>query len=172
MKLPGTRHLQRLLLESLGWVLVVAGLAMLVLPGPGFLTVFAGVALLSRQYEWARKALEPVRLRALRGAAESVETWPRIMLSCLAAAVIAGFGVLWIVQPEAPGWWPIGHHWWLFGGRLAGVTLLVSAAAAYALIVYSFRRFYGRPDARQELERQIVAADVAEEEEAKKSIPD
>src|SRR3954468_15178065 len=96
---------KRLVLETLGWLLVVAGIAALVLPGPGLLMLFAGLLLLAREYEWARRRLEPVRLRALRGAADSVQTWPRILLSALLAIALMVLGVVWAVRPGAPEWW-------------------------------------------------------------------
>ena len=39
-----------------GTVLLVAGLLMLVLPGPGVAAIIAGLALLGTQFEWARRA--------------------------------------------------------------------------------------------------------------------
>ena len=39
---------KRVVVEGLGWILVVVGIAALVLPGPGLLALFAGVALLAR----------------------------------------------------------------------------------------------------------------------------
>ncbi|MFT4289370.1 PGPGW domain-containing protein [Nocardioides sp.] len=150
---------KRLVLEGLGWILVVAGVAALVLPGPGLLMVFGGLALLSQQYEWAERRLEPVRLRALRGAAEGVETWPRTIASAIGALAIVGFGVLWAVRPAAPGWWPLEESHWLFGGPWTGVTLMISGALAIGLLVYSFRRFHDKPEARLALEAEIDAAD-------------
>jgi uncharacterized protein (TIGR02611 family) len=38
-----------------GFLLVVAGVFMLVLPGPGIITIVAGVAILARDMEWARR---------------------------------------------------------------------------------------------------------------------
>jgi len=60
-----------------GSVLLVAGLAMLVLPGPGVAAIIAGLALLGTQFEWARRAsgwlrdrfaalLAAVKLKVLR----------------------------------------------------------------------------------------------------------
>lgn len=155
------RHTRRLLLEGLGWLLVLAGIAALVLPGPGLLMLFAGLVLLSQQYEWAERRVEPVRLRALRSAADGVETWPRIVLSTLGALVIGGFGVLWLADPPAPSWWPLEATWWLLGGRWTGITLLLSAAIALALLGYSYRRFHGKPEARAELDREIGESDDA-----------
>lgn len=150
---------KRLVLEVVGWVLLLAGVAAMVLPGPGLLLMFAGLAVLSRQYAWARRWVEPVRLRALKGAADGVQTWPRILVSCLGAACLAAAGILWILDPDAPGWWPLPDGWWLVGGMWTGVTLLGSCAAAYALIVYSYRRFHGRPEAVAALDREVEAAD-------------
>ena len=150
---------KRLLLEVVGWLLLVAGVAALVLPGPGLLLMFAGLAVLSQQYEWAERWVEPVRLRALRGAAQSVETWPRIVLSSSFAVLLAGCGVLWIVKPDAPSWWPVDDAWWLPGGMWTGITQVISGLLALALIVYSYRRFFGDPDAVAELESEIDEAD-------------
>lgn len=150
---------RRLVLEVVGWLLLVVGIAALVLPGPGLLLMFAGLAVLSQQYEWAERWVEPVRLRALRGAAESVETWPRIIASTVFALGLAACGVLWIVGPEEPSWWPLSDDWWLPGGVWTGVTQIVSGALAVVLIVYSYRRFYGRPDAVAALEGEIDEAD-------------
>ncbi len=141
MKPPGGAAARRLALETLGWLLVVAGIAALVLPGPGLLAIFAGLALLSQQYDWAERRLEPVKERALKAAAESVETWGRILLSVTAALVLIACGVLWIWYPPAPGWWPIDDKWWLFGGWGTGSTQVASGLIAIAMIIYSYRRF-------------------------------
>jgi hypothetical protein len=153
--LPMTGAAKRIVLESLGWVLLVLGVAAIFLPGPGLLGIFAGLALLSQQYDWAERRVEPVRLRALQGAAEGVETWPRIIASCLGAVVLAAFGVLWIVKPPSPDWWPLSDTWWLPGGIWTGVTQIGSAIIALALIAYSYRRFHGKPEAVEELRHEI-----------------
>lgn len=137
---------RRVALETLGWTLVVAGLAALVLPGPGLLGLAAGLAVLSQQYEWAERRLEPVKVAAFKAAADGVQTWPRIIASCLGAAAIAAFGVLWIVRPDVPSWWPVRDSWWLIGGWPTGVTLIASSLIAYGLIVWSFRHFRGVDD--------------------------
>jgi uncharacterized protein (TIGR02611 family) len=134
---------RRVVLETLGWLLIIAGIAALVLPGPGLLGIFAGLALLSQQYDWAERRLEPVKKKALQAAAESVETLPRIVISTIMAVVLIMAGVVWIWNPPVPSWWPIGDSWWLFGGWGTGVTQVASGLIAIAMIVYSIRRFRG-----------------------------
>lgn len=46
-----------------GAFLLVAGVVMLVTPGPGLVTIAAGLALLAREYRWARRVLALVRER-------------------------------------------------------------------------------------------------------------
>lgn len=141
MMREGKAAAKRIVLETLGWVLVLAGIAALVLPGPGLLGIFAGLVLLSQQYEWAERRLEPVKEKALQAAAESVETWPRILASLAAALVLMGLGVVWIWQPPAPGWWTLNEDWWLLGGWATGVTQIASGLIAVGMIVYSYQRF-------------------------------
>ena len=97
-------------------------------------------------------------IAVLPGAAEGVATWPRILASCLGAAVLAACGMLWIAEPPAPPWWPVSDSWWLPGGIWTGVTQVASAGIALALIVYSYRRFHGKPEAVDALEREIESS--------------
>ncbi|WP_281965938.1 PGPGW domain-containing protein [Serinicoccus marinus] len=144
---------KRIVLETLGWVVLVAGVLMLLLPGPGLLGAFAGLAILSTQYEWARRWTMPVKIRALRGAAESVETSPRIALTLLITAGLIAVGVVWLISPPPPGWWPLDDAWWLFGGRPVAITMLASSAIAIGLIAWSIVRFHGKPEARAWIDR-------------------
>ena len=54
-----------------GSTLVVAGVAMLVLPGPGLITIFAGVAILAAEFTWAE-----ILLRRMKAAGAA--TWSLI----------------------------------------------------------------------------------------------
>lgn len=159
MGVPGTSAAKRIVLETLGWVLLIAGVAAIFLPGPGLLGIFAGLALLSQQYDWAERRVEPVRVRALRGAAEGVENWFRISLSLIGAAVLAACGVLWILKPPSPDWWPFSDALWLPGGLWTGITQIASGVIAVALIIYSYRRFHGHPEAVAELTRDADEVD-------------
>ena len=150
---------KRVGLEAVGWTLLVAGIAAMVLPGPGLLMIFAALAVLSQQYEWADRRLAPIKYRALKGAAESVENVPRIIVSLVGVAGLFGAGVLWLMGPEMPDWWPLPEWLWLAGGPATGVTLIASGLIALALLIYSYRRFHGKPDAVRALEDRIEEAD-------------
>ena len=49
-----------------GFALLGAGIAMLALPGPGWLTITAGLALLAGEFPWARRLLDRVKDAANR----------------------------------------------------------------------------------------------------------
>lgn len=132
---------KRLVLEPLGWLLIAAGIAALVLPGPGLLLILAGLAVLSQHYDWAARRLDPVKKRALEAAADGVQTWPRILMSASGVAFLLAVGVVWGLHPGAPGWWPLPDRWWLPGGWGTGASLIVSGLIAAATIVYSYRHF-------------------------------
>lgn len=151
-----TKKVRGIALEVLGWLLVAAGIAALVLPGPGLLMVFSGLVILSQRYEWAEKRLRPVEIRAMRGAAESVETWPRILLSTAFALGIVAAGVFWLVKPGVPDWWPLSERLWLPGGRATGTTLVLSGLIAAGLIVWSYRRFHGKPEEVARIEERAA----------------
>jgi Putative transmembrane protein (PGPGW) len=63
-QLPGPAR--RVLAAVIGGLLLIAGLAMMVLPGPGLLVVAAALVILGAEFEWPRRLLLSVR-RRLRG---------------------------------------------------------------------------------------------------------
>jgi tellurite resistance protein TerC len=56
---------KRLVKIVFGFTLLAIGVALLVLPGPGWLIIALGLALLAGEYVWARKLLD--RLKRLGG---------------------------------------------------------------------------------------------------------
>ncbi len=152
---------RRLTLEIVGWTLLVAGIAALVLPGPGLLMVFAGMAVLSQQYDWAEKRVEPLRLRAMRAAAYGVAKPSRIVASGFGVLWMWAWGVVWCLDPAVPSWWSLPDSFWLPGGLATGISLIASGFLALALLVWSYRRFHGHPEELRELEHDIERADAA-----------
>ncbi|MCL8025432.1 PGPGW domain-containing protein [Nocardioides bruguierae] len=151
-----TRAAKMIVIEVLGWLLVLAGIAALVLPGPGLLMIFAGVALLSQRYAWAERRLAPIKYRALKGAADSVDNKLRVAGSVVLAIWLLAWGVVWIWSPPAPSWWPVADSWWLIGGAGTGVTLILSGLLAIFLIVWSIRKFRGHPEALEAVEAEYA----------------
>lgn len=60
------RSSRRIAVSVVGGVLVLGGLAMLVLPGPGILVVALGFAVLGTEYAWAAAALERTKATAAK----------------------------------------------------------------------------------------------------------
>ena len=58
------RNGKRIGVSIAGGVLVLAGLLMLVLPGPGILVIVAGLAILATEYVWAQRALNFAKRKA------------------------------------------------------------------------------------------------------------
>ncbi|MFI9336299.1 PGPGW domain-containing protein [Streptomyces althioticus] len=125
----GRRHLiRRGVALAAGSLLLLVGVALLVLPGPGLLLVLAGLLVLADQFPAVARYVDPVRRRAMTAARESVSTPLRITSSCLAAAALLAAGLFWGVMPDLP-----------FGGWPTGAGLIVSSVVLVALLVYSYR---------------------------------
>jgi hypothetical protein len=81
----------------MGPLVVLAGVAMIVLPGPGLVVIAAGVALLALEYPWARHALavagrKAAQLRAAvlpKGASRGRRALGSVAIAAVAAAGFA-----------------------------------------------------------------------------------
>lgn len=125
----GVESIRRTALGTLGGVLLLIGVALLVLPGPGLLLVFAGVVLLARAVPALDRFVAPVRVRAMRAAEESVSSRWRIAGSVLVGLFLLAAGVAWGLVPELP-----------YSGWATGASLLVSGLVLFALLWWSHRR--------------------------------
>ena len=128
-------------IAAVGFLVLAIGVVLMPLPGPGVLIVLVGVLILATQFEWAERRVDQVKRAALRGAADSVKTWPRIFVSLLGVVMLIGFVVLWCVHPPAPSWWPLDDKLWLYGGWGPGSTLIFSGLVAAGVLVYSYMNF-------------------------------
>ncbi len=64
---PTTHLALKVVVLAFGLTLVVAGAAMLVLPGPGWAAILLGLVVLASEYVWAERALDPLSRLANRG---------------------------------------------------------------------------------------------------------
>lgn len=136
-----------------GWILVVVGVIAMPLPGPGLLILLAGLIVLSQEYEWAARRVEPVKKKAFDVAKASVSSYPKILLSLVGTCSIIAFGLFLGLDPEIPrlatipevgpvGPIEVGPEV-PFGGWATGSSIAASGLVALALLAYSFKRFRG-----------------------------
>ncbi|MGB9080002.1 MAG: PGPGW domain-containing protein [Desulfuromonadaceae bacterium] len=57
---------KRLVIIVIGFTILAAGVAMIVLPGPAFVVIPVGLAVLATEFIWARKLLVAVKERIER----------------------------------------------------------------------------------------------------------
>jgi uncharacterized protein (TIGR02611 family) len=57
------KQAKRLIVIVIGFTLLVAGIAMIVLPGPAFVVIPLGLALLATEFIWARRLLKALKTR-------------------------------------------------------------------------------------------------------------
>ena len=72
------RSTKRVIVLALGLALVAAGLAMLVLPGPGLLVIIAGLAILAHEFSWAATALDKAKEQAARAGGAAKQGFRRL----------------------------------------------------------------------------------------------
>ena len=93
----------RALYAVVGFTLLLGGLAMLVLPGPAFVVIPIGLALLSLEFSWAERALERALVEAEKARQRAAETTPlQRALSAVAAALGVAAFVAWAVLGDVP----------------------------------------------------------------------
>jgi uncharacterized protein (TIGR02611 family) len=69
------RSAKRVVVLVLGVALVAAGLAMLVLPGPGIVVVILGLAVLATEFVWAERMLDVAKTQATRAKDRATSSW-------------------------------------------------------------------------------------------------
>jgi uncharacterized protein (TIGR02611 family) len=99
------RHLERPWIVRFGFViggfaLLAAGVAMIVLPGPGVVVIAVALAILSLEFAWAGRLLEKTLVhaeKAREGARQTSRTQRIVMAVVIAVLVAAGVeaAVLW-----------------------------------------------------------------------------
>jgi Na+-transporting NADH:ubiquinone oxidoreductase subunit NqrD len=128
---------KRVLLGLAGGSLLLVGLALLVLPGPGLLLVLAGLILLGRALPAVARFEEPVRTRAMQAVDSSVATRWRVAGSVLTGLTLIAAGVVWGARlvPRLP-----------FGGWSTGSSLILSGLIVLGLLLWSYRRVHRASD--------------------------
>jgi uncharacterized protein (TIGR02611 family) len=68
--------MKRILVAIIGGTVLVLGITLLVLPGPAFLVIPAGLAILATEFLWARRALR--RCKGVAAKARENFNWTRL----------------------------------------------------------------------------------------------
>ncbi|MEA5364323.1 PGPGW domain-containing protein [Amycolatopsis sp., V23-08] len=127
------KQAKRILITVAGAILLVVGVLLLVLPGPGLLLVLAGLLLLASEFPKLERYVDPVRDRAMKAAEESVSSPLRIAGSVLAGLALLAAGIVWGTVKSLP-----------FSGWSTGSSLILSSVILFALLIWSYRRVKSR----------------------------
>lgn len=65
------RHTKRVIISVVGFTVLFIGIAMIVLPGPAFIVIPLGLAILAGEFVWAKKLLKKVKA-GVKSAKDSV----------------------------------------------------------------------------------------------------
>ncbi|MBM7787844.1 TIGR02611 family protein [Tenggerimyces flavus] len=87
-----------------GALFVVAGLIMFVTPGPGWLALLLGLAILATEFSWAERLLHWAREKAKLAAEKALDPRVRRRNILIAVAVIVAAGLLVWAYVAAFGW--------------------------------------------------------------------
>jgi uncharacterized protein (TIGR02611 family) len=113
----------------LGGLLTLAGIALLVLPGPGFVLVAAGLAVLATRFTWAQKPLDYAKDKAQAGIREVAKSPWRATGAVLAALVLVVLGVLDLIGVDLP-----------FVNALTAAVLILSGLFLVGTVVFARRQ--------------------------------
>jgi uncharacterized protein (TIGR02611 family) len=103
---PTMRLLWRIGVAVLGGLVLLAGIVMIPYPGPGWLVVFAGLAILATEFAWARRVLTYARGHYDRWTAWlGRQSWPIKLL------VFAGTAVVVLLTVWLLGGWGLVGGW-------------------------------------------------------------
>ena len=113
----------------LGGLLTLAGIALLVLPGPGFVLVAAGLAVLATRFSWAKKPLDYAKDKAEQGIEEVGKSPWRAAGAVLAALALVVLGALALAGVDLP-----------FVNALSAVVLIISGLFLVGTVVFARRQ--------------------------------
>ncbi|MCF6745330.1 TIGR02611 family protein [Blastococcus sp. KM273128] len=109
----GIDHSYRVGVGIVGGLVVVLGLITIPLPGPGWLTVIAGLFILATEFTWAERLLAFTKRHVARwtGWVAAQRIWVRLLIGLATAAFVYGILVVGLhlmgVPDWVPGWVPL-----------------------------------------------------------------
>jgi len=67
--LKSIKQVKRLIVAVIGFTMLLIGIAMIILPGPAFIFIPVGLAILATEFIWAKKLLKRVKSKIKKDAA-------------------------------------------------------------------------------------------------------
>ena len=128
---------KRSIITVVGLLIVLGGIALMVLPGPGILLVVVGLAVLATEYAWARNLLGTAKEKAVKAQEEAVASPWRTGATVLFALGMIGTGVAMIIVDDVawPVWDGLLDSFWkpLTGGIVIVTSVILLTTTALAL---------------------------------------
>ena len=56
-------RVKRIVVTVIGFIFLIIGILLIVFPGPAFIVIPIGLAILATEYEWAKKAFDKMKSR-------------------------------------------------------------------------------------------------------------
>ncbi len=66
------KHVRRLIITVIGFTILLVGLLMVILPGPAFIIIPLGLAILASEFVWAKNLLKRVKTKLQNKAKEGI----------------------------------------------------------------------------------------------------
>ncbi len=92
-KLDNIKVVRRVVVSVVGATVLLIGIALLVLPGPAFVVIPVGLAILATEYAWARRWLKRVRRMASDVVSGRDRRRPEILACSFAPVSASGFNL-------------------------------------------------------------------------------
>jgi uncharacterized protein (TIGR02611 family) len=119
-RIRGNRTLDtgwRVVVFIVGSAVVLAGLVMFVTPGPGWVALILGLAILSTEFAWAERALHWAKVKAEQAAHKALDPRTRkrnLLIAAVVVVVVALACWWWVASYGLPG--PVQRFFdWLRG---------------------------------------------------------
>ena len=121
------RNTRRLIITLVGFSILGAGLAMLVLPGPGIVVILLGFAVLAREFTWAERALDRTAASAASATSKVTSTkLGKLTLAASALSMIIGGGVVMFLYSDQ---------------QIIGASVTVAGTIALAAVLPAVQRW-------------------------------
>lgn len=105
---PATRQTYRVVVGVVGALVVAAGLLAIPFPGPGWLMVIAGLAILASEFTWANRLLQFTkrRVRAWTDWVLRQRAWLRLLIGLATAVFVYAIIAVSLHLTGVPEWIP------------------------------------------------------------------